>query len=72
MRLNVGRGIYLPYDPEDLEGMLYQPKPYGIWYVCPLCKNRYQSNLAGVEPCCTGPNSQWDEHPMTPMEKVPE
>jgi len=56
------------YDPEDLDSLFMQPQQKGIWFVCPVCRNRVLSNLAGdgAEPCCTGPH-HYDEHQMTPM-----
>lgn len=55
-------------DPEDLETLtLQQVKKDVLEYECPVCGNRVRSDIAGLEPCCTGPDPYLDEHPMEPM-----
>lgn len=54
-------------DPEDLEQLtLRVVKCDVLEYRCPMCGNRERSDVAGLEPCCTGPGYT-DEHPMVPM-----
>jgi hypothetical protein len=58
-------------DPEDLETLMYQPVTKGVLtYRCPVCRNTYRSDIAGLEPCCTGPTLGIDEHPMEIMELI--
>lgn len=54
-------------DPNDLEAVtLRVVKKDVLEYECPLCGNRTRSDIAGLEPCCTGPGIR-DEHPMEVM-----
>jgi hypothetical protein len=54
-------------DPADLETLTLQPIKDGVLeYECPMCGNRARSDLAGLEPCCTGP-SWTNDHPMEIM-----
>jgi hypothetical protein len=54
-------------DPDDLETLTLQPIKDGVLeYECPACGNRARSDLAGLEPCCTGP-SWTNDHPMEIM-----
>lgn len=58
-------------DPDDLETLMHQPVKKGVLtYRCPVCPNTYRSDVAGLEPCCTGPNLGLDEHVMEIMELV--
>lgn len=61
--------IRLPeVDPEDLEGLTLRVlKENVLTYQCPTCGNQERSDIAGLEPCCTGPTWR-DEHPMEVME----
>jgi hypothetical protein len=53
--------------PEDLETLTLQPvKQNVLEYRCPVCGNRERSDIAGLEPCCTGPGVT-DDHPMEVM-----
>ncbi len=57
-------------DPQDLETLTLQPVNDGVLtYRCPVCGNRERSDIAGLEPCCTGP-SWTDDHPMEVMKLV--
>lgn len=59
-------------DPEDLETLTLQPVKSGVLeYECPECGNRTRSELAGLEPCCTGPTWR-NEHAMAIMRLVDE
>lgn len=62
-------GVILPpgVDPEDLDTIVLQPQTHALVYFCPMCGSRTRSNLAGMEPVCTGPHPSLDEHEMTPM-----
>lgn len=54
-------------DPEDLETLTLQPVKRGVLeYECPTCGSRSRQDIAGLEPCCTGPGVR-DEHPMEIM-----
>lgn len=54
-------------DPLDLEASTMQVVKDGVLeYVCPTCGNRARTDIAGLEPCCTGPGAS-DEHPMELM-----
>ena len=65
-------GLILPpgVDPDDLDTIVLQPQKTVLVYCCPLCGNRERSDLAGLEPCCTGPHPSLDEHELTPMIRV--
>lgn len=62
-------GLVIPsgVDPDDLETLVMQPVSRGVWYRCPVCGNRYKTDVTGIEPVCTGPNLSLDEHIMEPM-----
>lgn len=61
--------VQLPaVDPIDLEALTLQVvKKNVLEYECQVCGNRYRTDIAGLEPCCTGTNPQADEHPMEVM-----
>ncbi len=68
-------GVFVPgwvrlperVDPEDLETLTLQPVKKGVLeYECLECGNRARSDIAGLEPCCTGP-SWTNDHVMTVM-----
>ncbi len=57
-------------DPEDFETLTLQPVQDGVLeYECVVCGNRARSDLAGLEPCCTGPTWR-NDHPMEIMRLV--
>jgi hypothetical protein len=54
-------------DREDLEAVTMQVvKEQVLEYQCPVCPNRIRIDIAGLEPCCTGPGYT-DEHAMEIM-----
>ena len=56
-----------PVDSTDLEAVTLQVVKEGVLeYQCPACGNRTRSDIAGLEPCCTGPGYT-DEHAMEAM-----
>ena len=56
-----------PVDSTDLEAITLQVVKEGVLeYQCQVCGNRTRSDIAGLEPCCTGPGYT-DEHPMEAM-----
>lgn len=63
-------GLILPRDTDDLERSVLKPEPKGVWFICPVCRNRYRTDITGLEPVCTGPSLVRDEHPHTPMVRV--
>jgi len=55
-------------DPIDLDTLVLQPlTKHVLTYKCLVCRNTYRTDIAGMAPCCTGPNLGLDEHPMEQM-----